>query len=75
MEGDLSHRLSDLQPIIGHIQFAGVPARGRPDVGEIAYDHVFSVIDDLGYAMALGAEYKPGGDTNATLGWLDRYKG
>ncbi|MBT8457408.1 MAG: TIM barrel protein, partial [Alphaproteobacteria bacterium] len=35
MEGDLTHKLRDLMPIIGHIQFAGVPDRGPPDQGEL----------------------------------------
>ncbi|WP_323764626.1 hydroxypyruvate isomerase family protein [Marinovum sp.] len=70
MEGDLSHRLEALLPQIGHIQFASVPDRGAPDHGEINYDHVFGMIARLGYDAPLGAEYKPGGDTDATLGWL-----
>lgn len=70
MEGDLSHRLSALLPLIGHIQFAGVPARGRPDEGEVNYAHVFAHVAALGWATPLGAEYKPGGATEATLGWL-----
>ena len=74
MEGDLSHRIKTLLPKIGHIQFAGVPARGRPDEGEIAYGHVFQTIADLGYTGPLGAEYKPGGDTNATLGWMNAFR-
>ena len=71
MEGDLSHKLTDLQPIIGHIQFASVPDRGRPDHGEVSYGHVFKLISELGYAAPLGAEYKPNGDTDKTLGWMN----
>lgn len=70
MEGDLTHRLTALLPQIGHIQFASVPDRGAPDHGEVAYGHVFAHIAGLGYTAPLGAEYKPGGDTEATLGWL-----
>jgi len=66
-EGDLSHRLVALQPIIGHIQFASVPERAAPDRGEVNYAHVFKVIEKMGYRAPLGAEYKPNG---ATLGWL-----
>tara|TARA_R110002074_G_scaffold86956_1_gene192132 strand:+ start:11080 stop:11844 length:765 start_codon:yes stop_codon:yes gene_type:complete len=69
-EGDLSNRLADLMPIIGHIQFASVPDRAAPDRGEVNYAHVFEVIAGLGYAAPLGAEYKPGGATGATLDWL-----
>ena len=70
MEGDLSNRIEKLLAHIGHIQFAGVPARGRPDEGEVAYPHIFKILAALGYTKPLGAEYKPGGDTNATLGWM-----
>ncbi|MDG4649757.1 TIM barrel protein [Roseibacterium sp. SDUM158017] len=71
-EGDLTHRLTDLMPRIGHIQFASVPDRGPPDHGEVNYEHVFAVIEALGHDGPLGAEYKPAGDTDATLGWLRR---
>lgn len=74
MEGDLSHRLADLQPLIGHIQFASVPDRGAPDHGELAYDHIFRVIAELGYDAPLGAEYKPDGDTDLTLGWMAKMR-
>lgn len=73
MEGDLTRRLKSLLPLIGHIQFASVPDRGPPDRGEVAYDHIFETIADLGYAEPLGAEYKPGGDTDASLGWLRKW--
>jgi len=75
MEGDLSHRLADLLPVIGHIQFASVPERGAPDRGEINYSHIFEVIKDLGYSTPLGAEYKPAGPTEKTLDWLAQYRG
>lgn len=70
MEGDVTHKLSRLKPVIGHIQFASVPDRGAPDHGELNYAHIFAVIDDLGYSAPIGAEYKPVGDTGATLGWM-----
>lgn len=74
MEGDLTHRIKALLPTIGHIQFASVPDRGAPDHGEINYDHVFRVISDLGYTAPLGAEYKLGGSTDDTLGWMNRHR-
>ena len=51
-------------------QFAGVPARGAPDQGEVNYSYIFGLIDELGYARPVGAEYKPQGPTEPTLGWL-----
>ncbi len=74
MEGDVTHKLASLKPIVGHIQFASVPDRGTPDHGELDYRHVFGAIAAEGYAMPLGAEYKPVGDTDATLDWLARMR-
>lgn len=73
MEGDLSNRLENLMPIIGHIQFASVPDRGAPDHGEVDYTHVFKLIASLGYIEPLGAEYKVKIPTDDTLGWLSHY--
>ena len=69
-EGDVVTRFKALQSVIGHIQFASVPARGAPDQGEINYAFVFREIDASGWVKPLGAEYKPGGSTEATLGWM-----
>lgn len=74
MEGDLSHRIAALMPLIGHIQFASVPDRGPPDQGEVAFGHIFRLIDSLGWAKPLGAEYKPMGPTAPTLGWMAEYR-
>lgn len=70
MEGDLTHKLEKYFDIIGHIQFASVPDRGPPDMGEVNFLHIFKVLDDLGYQQPLGAEYKPRTSTKSTLGWL-----
>ncbi len=71
MEGDLTHRIEALLPWIGHIQFASVPDRGPPDHGEINYRHIFRVISELGYDAPMGAEYKPCGNTDETLHWMN----
>ena len=75
MEADLTHRLQRLLPHIGHIQFASVPERGPPDRGEVNFSHVFKVIAALGWDAPLGAEYKPRGATETTLGWLNSMRG
>jgi hydroxypyruvate isomerase len=69
-EGDLTRRLARLLPKIGHIQFASVPDRRPPDRGEVNFAHVFAEIARLGWDIPLGAEYRPQGPTEATLGWL-----
>ncbi|MEM6888913.1 MAG: TIM barrel protein [Pseudomonadota bacterium] len=73
-EGDLITRFEALLPIIGHVQFAGVPSRGTPDQGEVSYDAVFQAFTALGWNKPLGAEYKPTGPTDASLDWMARYR-
>ncbi|MEL7012031.1 MAG: TIM barrel protein [Pseudomonadota bacterium] len=58
-EGDVMTRLTDLLPIIGHIQFASVPDRGPPDQGELNYAAIFNHIQMLGWTKPLGAEFRP----------------
>ena len=69
-EGDVTTRLTDLLPLIGHIQFAGVPDRGLPDRGEVDYQYVFGVLRDLGWSTPLGAEFRVAGPTEDSLGWM-----
>ena len=70
MEGDLTRRLRRHLPIVGHVQIASVPDRGPPDHGEVDYRHICGVLRELGWERPVGAEYKPGGATEDTLGWL-----
>ena len=74
MEHDVIARLKVMMPYIGHIQFAGVPDRGAPDQGTVDYQKVFTAIADLGWNQPVGAEYKPGGVTDESLGWLEKYR-
>ena len=80
VEGDLAMKLLQYLPTgnVGHIQIAGVPQRHEPDVGEVNYPYLFSVLDELGYAGWVGCEYRPAagmraGGTAAGLGWLKPY--
>ncbi len=69
-EGDVIGRLRALLPVIGHVQFAAVPDRGPPDHGTLDHAAVFAEIAALGWHRPLGAEYKPGGPTGDSLGWM-----
>jgi 2-dehydrotetronate isomerase len=60
-------------PLIGHVQIAAVPDRTEPDHGDVDHGAVFRALDHLGYAGWVGCEYRPRGDTDAGLGWRDRY--
>ncbi len=80
VEGDLAMKLRQYLPTghVGHIQIAGVPERHEPDLGELNYPYLFSVMDELGYADWVGCEYRPrtgmkAGGTSAGLGWLKPY--
>lgn len=73
VEGDLAMRIRQHLAGVGHIQIAGVPQRHEPDVGEINYPYLFSLLDELGYAGWIGCEYRPRAGTSAGLGWLRPY--
>ena len=77
VEGDVAMKLRKYLPTghVGHLQIAGVPQRHEPDLGELNYPYLFSVIDELGFDGWVGCEYRPvsgmaPGGTSAGLGWL-----
>lgn len=80
VEGDLAMKIRQYLPSgnVGHIQIAGVPQRHEPDLGELNYPYLFSVLDELNYTGWVGCEYRPQtgmkpGGTSAGLGWLKPY--
>jgi hydroxypyruvate isomerase len=78
-EGDVSTRLKQYLPPnqatrVGHLQVAGVPDRHEPDEGELSFDHLCGLIDDLGWTGWVGAEYRPRRGTRAGLGWWHRWQ-
>ncbi len=80
VEGDLAMKLRQYLPTgnVGHIQIAGVPQRHEPDLGELNYPYLFSVLDELGFDGWVGCEYRPRlgmqpGGTSSGLGWLKPY--
>lgn len=72
-EGNVSRRLRNFFPFIGHCQIAGVPGRHEPDQGELNYPFFFKLLDELGYAGVVGCEYNPAGQTVDGLGWIRAY--
>ena len=70
MDGDLTRLIGKLGPAIGHVQIASVPDRHEPDEGEIAYPHLFKVLEQTGYHDWIGCEYNPRGNTRQGLAWL-----
>jgi 2-dehydrotetronate isomerase len=55
------------------VQIAAVPSRAEPDEGEVNYPAILNLLDALGYAGYVGAEYKPRGRTEDGLRWLSQW--
>ncbi len=83
VEGDVAMKIKKYLPTgrVGHFQIAGVPMRHEPDLGEMNYDYLFGVIDEVSQACGwdgwVGCEYRParGAVDNGTsdgLGWMRR---
>ena len=73
MQGRLAETLRENIGVIRHIQFAGVPGRHEPDVGEINYPFLFDLIDELDYRGFVGCEYRPRTTAEAGLKWATPY--
>ncbi len=74
-EGDLAIKIRKYlgdrdQSRVGHMQIAGVPERYEPSFGEVNYDYLFDLIDELGYEGWIGCEYTPRAGTSEGLDWL-----
>jgi len=85
VEGDLAMKIRQYLPTgrVGHFQLAGVPERHEPDIGELNYEYLFQVIDQVsqqcGWSGWIGCEYKPRrgatpGGTSDGLGWFQRWR-
>lgn len=74
LHGDVTTRLREMLPMIGHVQIASVPSRHEPDGEELNYPFLFDELDRLGYAGFVGAEYRPRGKTEDGLGWFKPYR-
>ncbi len=60
---------------VGHLQVASVPDRNEPDRGEIDFEYLFDIVDELEFAGWIGCEYRPRSGalpsgTSAGLGWI-----
>lgn len=74
LHGDVSFALERLLPRIGHAQVAAVPHRHEPGSGELAEGVFWPLLDRLGYAGLVGAEYLPANTTEAGLGWFKPFR-
>jgi hydroxypyruvate isomerase len=85
VEGDVAMKIRQYLPTgrVGHFQIAGVPQRQEPDLGELNYPYLFSVIDEVSQACGwqgwVACEYRPSrgahpGGTSEGLEWLRRWR-
>jgi hydroxypyruvate isomerase len=72
MEGDLATKLRRYARYCGHVQVASAPDRHEPDTGEVRYEYIFRVLDEIGYDGWVGCEYRPANKTLDGLGWFRR---
>jgi 2-dehydrotetronate isomerase len=72
VEGDVAMKLRQYLSTgkVGHLQIAGVPERHEPDLGELNYDYLFSIIDELNFDGWIGCEYRPAAGTSSGLCWI-----
>jgi hydroxypyruvate isomerase len=86
VEGDVAMKIRQYLPTgrVGHFQIAGVPQRHEPDVGEVNYDYLFEVIDEVsaqcGWQGWVGCEYRPArgavanGTSDGLKSWFPRWR-
>ncbi len=58
---------------IGHVQIADSPGRNEPGTGELAYERILPVLDEIGYHGWIGCEYKPSRPAPETFAWMDAF--
>ena len=75
IHGDVTMRLREMMPIIGHVQIASIPSRHEPDGEELNYPFLFGELDRLAYRGFVGCEYVPRGRTTDGLAWFKPYAG
>ncbi len=69
-EGDVSSRLVEHAPLIGHVQIADPPGRTEPGTGELSWTYVFGVLRRIGYRGWVGCEYSATRPEAANVAWL-----
>jgi hydroxypyruvate isomerase len=72
MGGDPVDAIRRYKDIVEHVQIADVPGRHEPGTGHQPIPAFLKELDDLGYAGAVGLEYRPSATTDEALAWLPR---
>jgi hydroxypyruvate isomerase len=69
-EGNVTTKLLECAPHIGHVQIADSPNRTEPGVGELAWGHLFRQLAGIGYRGWIGCEYHPTTVQGSSIEWL-----
>lgn len=73
VEGDIAMTFRELNEHVGHIQISGVPGRNEPSTGEVRYEYLLAMLDEMEYDGWVGCEYRPAAGTAAGLEWARPY--
>lgn len=74
MEKERRPVLERVLPVIGHVQFASIPDRQEPDLGEVDYAQLLPWLVENGYNGHFGAEYNPSSTVEEGLGWMTKLR-
>ena len=55
---------------IGHVQIGDSPGRNEPGTGELAYERILPVFDEIGYDGWIGLEYRQSRPAPQTFDWI-----
>jgi len=67
---DLDAAIAAYSGRVGHVQIADHPGRHEPGTGELDIAGYLTQLAAAGYGGHVGLEYKPSGESAASLGWL-----
>jgi hydroxypyruvate isomerase len=73
-EGNLIATIRAHAAQFGHVQIADSPGRNEPGTGELAYERILPVFDELGYDGWIGLEYRPSRPVPETFSWIDAFR-
>lgn len=74
LEGNLTNKIKELLPFTGHIQISQAPNRFEPSAeGEINYQYILHLLEELEYSGFVGLEYKPKTTSSESLDWISKW--
>ncbi|XP_023330504.1 putative hydroxypyruvate isomerase [Eurytemora carolleeae] len=74
VDGNITRRITELLPLVSHIQIAQVPLRGEPNSsGELDYKYILKLLENQRYQGWIGLEYKPVSNTQDGLRWIQDF--